>query len=152
MRKLGVLRKIDPGKIAAAVIREDNSRWYNNRRPSTDNVASFLARYTLGQVKKPSTYEVKEVANVAGTQAMLETPMYQATLSTVLSGKVYVGEVAGDEAAARRSVASAFLEAPEVKEVFEKLPPKISEINKKVKLDEREKEMPTTRGQQGSDP
>ena len=81
-----------------------------------------------------STYDVKPVAG-----ADLQSPMYQATLVTVLSDKVYVGKLATDEPAAKRSVAQVFLTAPEVQALFDKIPPKLSDIKSKVRLDEMER-------------
>eukprot|EP00438_Fugacium_kawagutii_P010723 Skav213174 [mRNA] locus=scaffold11:185704:186036:- [translate_table: standard] len=58
--------------------------------------------------------------------------MYVATLTTELSEKVYVGEREEDEFEAKRSVATLFLEDPEVQSFFDKLPPKIADIRAKV--------------------
>eukprot|EP00438_Fugacium_kawagutii_P010720 Skav213171 [mRNA] locus=scaffold11:170697:171026:- [translate_table: standard] len=65
--------------------------------------------------------------------------MYEATLVTELSNKVYVGEREEDQFNAKRSVAILFLEDPEVQSFFDKLPPKIADIKAKVKLHEEER-------------
>ena len=135
LERLGILRQIDPRKIAIALIREGKAGWsWDKRRQSTQSVVSFLAQYTMGQVQNLSTYDVKSVAGVGS-----QSPMYQATLVTVLSDKVYVGELATDELAAKRSVAQVFLTAPEVQALFDKIPPKLSDIKSKGRLDEMER-------------
>eukprot|EP00435_Cladocopium_sp_Y103_P033861 s2252_g8.t1 len=128
--KLGILRKIDPHKTATALIREGKAGWSPNpQRPSTENLANALARYTLGQVSQPMTFQVKPVGE----------GQYQATLTTVLSDKVYVGGIADDELAAKRSAASLCLQTPAVKLVLENVPPTVGAIRNKVRLDENER-------------
>lgn len=132
LEKLGILRPIDLVKTATILISEGKAGWRcDSSKESTDNVASLLQRYTLGQVPKPCTYKVRKVG------ADSESPMFQATLTTVMSDHEYVGEIAKDSLTARRAAAKVFLEAPEVTRVFEKLPPKMSDIKSKVALLEK---------------
>ena len=135
LERLGILRQIDPHRIADTLIRQGKAGWtWDKRKQSTVCAASLLTHYTLGQVQNLTTYDVKPVAG-----ADLQSPMYQATLVTVLSDKVYVGKLATDAPAAKRSVAQVFLTAPEVQALFDKIPPKLSDIKSKVRLDEMER-------------
>ena len=111
------------------------SRMDLGQKKAINRVRCKLA-YTLhpGPGTNLTTYDVKPVAG-----ADLQSPMYQATLVTVLSDKVYVGKLATDAPAAKRSVAQVFLTAPEVQALFDKIPPKLSDIKSKVRLDEMER-------------
>ena len=130
-----ILRRIDPSNVARILIQERKTGFSpDTTRTPTGNVDCFLKHYTLGQVSKLTTYEVREAGYTHGGE-----PIYQATLVTVLSDKVYRGDFAADEHGAKKSVARQFLDSPEVKCVFEKLPPKIRDIRSKVKIDEQEK-------------
>eukprot|EP00435_Cladocopium_sp_Y103_P042042 s2867_g11.t1 len=126
LEQMGILREIDYEQVAQTLIDQGKTGWrYNQSQTSTTNLQHFFSRYTLGAKSEPYKIEVK--AMTFGPQK------YQATLVTDLSTRAYVGHAA-TESGAKHAAADLFFRDEEIKNVFDQIPPRTSDVKAKAKF------------------
>lgn len=123
------MREFDAHKITRALISKGKDGWEpDDWRTSTENLGNLFDRYTLGQGSLPYTMHVEWIKD-----------RFQATLTTCLSDKEYVGYHKTRESHAKRMAADSILQDPDVKTLFKCLPPKQGDIRSEAVLYTKEK-------------